>query len=139
VEQCGRAVAALLSPPELPIDENDKRATVSQFGNGTVYISSFLISQKDMFERVQRVTGTTGADWKISYKPSAQRYEDGIEAIKKGDMRGFGKQLHTRVMFPEGGGNFSSKLNNKALGLPQEDLYERTKITVGIAENNELS
>jgi hypothetical protein len=60
-------------------------------------------------------------------------------AMKKGDMRGFGKQLHTRVMFPEGGGNFSSKLNNKALGLHQEDLYERTKITVGIAESNQLS
>jgi hypothetical protein len=133
-EQCGRAVAALLSLPELPMDKNDKSTTVSQFGNGMVYISSFLISQKDMFESVQRVTGTTDADWKISYEPSAQRYEDGIEAMKKGDMRGFGKQLYTRVMFPNGGGDFSIKLNNKALGLPQEDLDERTRIAVRMAE-----
>jgi NmrA-like family len=137
-EQCGRAVAALLSLPELPMDENDMSATVSQFGNGSVYISSFLISQKDMFESVQRVTGTTDADWKISYEPSAQRYDDGIEAMKKGDMRGFGKQLYSRVLFPNGGGDFSSKLNNKVLGLPQEDLDERTKIAVRMAENNEV-
>lgn len=137
-DQCGRAMAALLSLPELPVDENDETGTVSQFGNGTVYISSFLISQKDMFESVKRVTGTTDGDWKISYEPSAQRYQDGTEAMKKGDMRGFGKQLYARVMFPNGGGNFSSKLNNRLLDLPQEDLDERTKVAVRMAENHEM-
>ena len=137
-EQCGRAVAALLSLPELPVDENDKSLTVSQFGNGIVYISSFLISQKDMFESVKRVTGTTDADWKISYEPSAQRYHDGVEALKKGDMSGFGKLLYARVMFPNGDGNFSTKLHNKLLDLPQEDLDERTKVAVTMAESNKV-
>ena len=137
-DQCGRAVAALLSLPELPVDENDKSPTVSQFGNGVVYISSFLISQKDMFESVKRVTGTTDADWKISYEQSAQRYQDGVEALQKGDMRGFGKLLYTRVMFPNGDGNYSNKLHNNVLGLPQEDLDERTNFAVKMAENNEI-
>jgi hypothetical protein len=137
-DQCGRAVAALLSLPELPVDENDKSPTVSQFGNGAVYISSFLISQKDMFESVKRVTGTTDADWKVSYEESAQRYQDGVEAMKKGDMRGFGKMLYTRVMFPNGDGDFSDKLHNNLLGLPQEDLDERTKVAVEMAENNKV-
>lgn len=91
-----------------------------------------------MFESVKRVTGTTDADWKISYEPSAQRYKDGIEAMNKGDMHGFGKQLYSRVFFPNGDGDFSSKLNNKILGLPQKDLDERTKIAVRMAENDEV-
>ena len=136
--QCGRAVAALLSLSELPVDETDKSSTVSQFENGVVYISSFLISQKDMFESVKRVTGTTDADWKISYEQSAQRYQDGVEALKKGDMRGFGKLLYTRVMFPNGDGDYSNELHNNLLGLPQEDLDERTKIAVRMAENNKV-
>lgn len=135
-DQCGRAVAAFLSLPELPVDENDMSPTISHFGNGLIYISSFFVSQKDMFESVKRVTGTTDADWKISYEPSAQRYEDGIEAMKKGDMRGFGKLLYSRVFF--GDGNYTSKLNNKMLGLPQEDLDEHTNVSVGMAENNEV-
>jgi len=137
-EQCGRAVAALLGLPELPVDENDKSSTVSQFGNGVVYISSFLISQRDMFESVKRVTGTTDTDWKISYEQSAQRYQDGVEAFKKGDMRGFGKLLYTRVMFPNGDGNFSDKLHNNLLDLPLEDLDERTKTAVNMAETNKV-
>jgi NmrA-like family len=137
-DQCGRAVAALLSLPELPVDENDKSPTVSQFANGIVYISSFLISQKDMFESVKRVTGTTDADWKISYEESAQRYQDGIEAMKKGDMSGFGKMLYARAMFPNGDGDFSNKLNNNLLGLPKEDLDERTKVAVKMADNKEV-
>ena len=137
-EQCGRAVAALLSLPEFPVDENDKNPTLSQFANGPVYISSFLTSQKDMFESIKRVTGTTDADWKISYESSAQRYQDGIDAMQKGDMRGFGKMLYARVLFPNGGGDFSTKLHNEVLGLPHEDLDERTKVAVKMAEDNEV-
>jgi hypothetical protein len=135
-EQCGRAVAALLSLPELPRDENDKSPTVSQFADGLVYISSFFISQKDMYESVKRVTGTTDADWKVSYEGSETRYKDGIEAMKKGDMRGFGKMLYARVFF--GDGDYTPKLNNKLLGLPEENLDERTKVAVRMAENNEV-
>jgi hypothetical protein len=135
-EQCGRAMAALLSLPELPVDENDKSLTLSHFSNGVVYISSFLISQKDMFESIKRVTGTTDTDWKVSYEPSEKRYQDGSEAMKKGDMSGFGKMLYARVLFPNGDGDFSPKLHNKLLGLPQEDLDTRTKVAVEMAENN---
>ena len=137
-EQCGRAVAALLSLPELPFDENDETPTLSQFGNRCVYISSFLISQKDLFESVKRVTQTADADWNVSYEPSAQRYKDGMDAMQKGDMRGFGKMLYARVMFPNGDGDFSAKLDNDLLGLPQEDLDEQTRIAVKMAYNNEV-
>ena len=137
-DQCGRAIAAFLSLPELPVDEHDKSPTVAQFCDGIIYISSFLISQKDMFESVKRVTGTADTDWQISYEPSEKRYRDGTEALQKGDRRGFGKLLYSRAMYPNGDGDFSAKLHNSLLGLPQEDLDERTKIAVRMAENNEI-
>jgi len=137
-DQCGRAIAALLSLPELPVDENDKSPTVSQFADGIVYISSFLISQKDMFESVKRVTNTTDADWDITYEKSEKRFQEGNEALAKGDMRGFGKLLYARVFYPNGDGDYSEKVHNKLLGLPVEDLDERTKIAVRMAENKEI-
>ncbi|KAG0307838.1 hypothetical protein BGZ99_001351, partial [Dissophora globulifera] len=55
-DQCGRAVAALFSLPIQPENENDKSPTLQQFKNKSVYISSFLVSQKDMFASLLRVT-----------------------------------------------------------------------------------
>ena len=84
-DQCGRAIAALLSLPEFPVDENDQAlTTLSQFANGTVYISSFVISQKDMFESVKRVTHTTDKDWDISYEKSEKRYQEGNRGFVQG-------------------------------------------------------
>jgi len=60
--QCGRAIANLLSLKELPYDETDRSPTLSQFRNDSIYISSFRVSQRDMFESVKRVTGTTEFD-----------------------------------------------------------------------------
>jgi hypothetical protein len=54
-EQCARAVAALLSLPELPWDEaEDVRGTVSGWRNRVVYVASFLVSQREMFESWKR-------------------------------------------------------------------------------------
>jgi len=35
---------------------------------------SFRASQRDMFESVKRITGTTDVDWTISYKSVKQRW-----------------------------------------------------------------
>ncbi|KAF4618135.1 hypothetical protein G7Y89_g14973 [Cudoniella acicularis] len=64
--QIGRAAASLLSFKILPDDEDDtSEAILSRFKNKRCYMSSFLISQKDMWESVMRVTGTGESDWKI--------------------------------------------------------------------------
>lgn len=60
--QCGRGVASFLSLKLLPEDENDKEPAIENWANGAFYVSSFLVSQKDMFESVKRVTGTTEAE-----------------------------------------------------------------------------
>lgn len=138
--QCGRAIAALVGLKELPEDENDKSPTVSQFANGAVYISSFRISQRDMFESVKRVTGTTDADWTITHEDSAKRYQEAVEGMKKGDLRAFGRQMYTRCFFADSNMDYESKhgLHNDLLGLPKEDLDEWTKEAVRMAENNEV-
>ena len=73
--QCGRAIASLLSLKELPDDEKDRSPTLSQFRNDSVYISSFRLNQRDMFESVKRVTGTTDTDWTITHEPAEQRWK----------------------------------------------------------------
>ncbi|CAN8106126.1 unnamed protein product [Discula destructiva] len=127
-EQCGRAVAALLSLKVLPEDEGDEAPAVETWANKAVYISSFLVSQKDMFESVKRVTGTADADWQIGYVDSGTRYQQALEKMQKGNMMGFAEQMYTRIFFPTGEGDCSRHgLANAALGLPEEDMDEATK------------
>ncbi|TFB00409.1 hypothetical protein CCMA1212_007772 [Trichoderma ghanense] len=134
--QCGRAAAQLLSLKELPDDENDQSPTISQWRNKPLYISSFLISQRDMLDSLNRVLGTTDADWQIGYEPSDVRYKRGLELFKGGNMLGFGMAMYSRAFYPNGDGNYEAKygLANKALGLPEEDLDEATKLAVEMAE-----
>ena len=64
--QCGRTFANPLST-EHPNDETDRSPTLSQSRNGSIYISNFRLSQRDMFESMKRVTGTTDANWIITH------------------------------------------------------------------------
>ena len=139
--QCGRAIANLLSLKELPDDETDRSPTLSQFRNGSIYISSFRLSQRDMFESVKRVTGTTDADWTITHESAEQRWKDGQAALQQGNMKAFTKMLYSRMFFPNGDGDYQSSrgLHNDLLGLTVEDLDEFTAIGVRMGENGEVS
>ena len=130
--QCGRAIAALLNLKLLPEDENDKSPCVAQFRNKYCYISSFLVSQKDMFESVLRVTGTSADDWTVSYEEHEKRYKSGVELLQQGNRAGFARLLYTRMFYPNGDGNYeaSKGLDNDLLGLPKEDLDEQTKVAI---------
>ncbi|KAF4589718.1 oxidoreductase CipA [Ophiocordyceps camponoti-floridani] len=129
---CGRAIKALLSLKELPDDEADKSVTLSRWRDQPLYISSFLIGQRDMLDSIHRVQGTTDADWRIEHEESSARYKRGMELMQKGNFVGFGMCLYTRTFYPNGDGNFGAKygLANEALGLPKEDLDEATKRTL---------
>lgn len=120
-EQTARAVAGLLSLDTATLEKDWK--------NKFAYVSSFLVSQKDMLESLKRVTGTSDDDWKISYQKGSERYAEGIKAMKEGNRLGFVKAMYTRTFYPSGEGNFELKhtLANKVLGLPEEDLDSCTK------------
>ncbi|TQV90335.1 isoflavone reductase family protein (CipA) [Cordyceps javanica] len=138
--QVGRAVAAVLA---LPLDDNsnnnnnnngdDARPTLSSFLNRSIYIKSFVVSQADMLASVQRVTGTTDADWTVTREPTRQRYHDGLALVRQGNMAGFGKMLYARAFYPEDALDVSAKAHNELLGLPQEDLDEATRDAMALA------
>ncbi|KAH8700866.1 hypothetical protein BGW36DRAFT_338755 [Talaromyces proteolyticus] len=138
--QCGRAIAKLLSLKELPEDENDKSPTLSQFRNRSVYISSFRLTQHDMFESVKRVTKTTDADWTITHDSIPERFKEGQEGMKVHNWEVFTKMLYSRMFFPNGDGDYESKrgLDNELLGLPEEDLDEATAEGIRMGENKEV-
>ncbi|KAF7533584.1 hypothetical protein G7054_g6947 [Neopestalotiopsis clavispora] len=121
--QSGLAVARLLSLPE---------AELAAFKNKFVYISSFCVSQRDMFDSVLRVTGTSEKDWKISHEVSRERYAGGVKAMQAGDMRGFARAMYTRMFYPDGSGIYENMrgLQNELLGLPVEGIDEFTKIAI---------
>ncbi|RDL30664.1 Uncharacterized protein BP5553_10009 [Venustampulla echinocandica] len=128
-EQCGRAVAAWLSLKELPEDANDTSLTVDSWRNKPLVISSFLVSQLDMFESWKRITGDKDSDWTIEKVPSKERYQQGIEAMKNAQdpmsgRMGAAMASFVRIFYPNGDGDYESTrgLDNGQLGLPKEDL-----------------
>jgi hypothetical protein len=138
--QCGRAVAALLSLNELPKDKSDPEPTLARFANGCVYISSFRLTQKDMFESVKRVTGTQNEDWAITKGSAQDRYREGQEELKMRNWKVFTKMLYSRMFFPNRDGDYESRrgLNNAVLGLPIEDLDEATREGIRMGESGEV-
>lgn len=140
-EQCARAVAALLSLKELPEDANDESLTVNTWRNKPLVISSFLVSQLDMFESWKRISGDKDSDWTIEKEPSKERFQKGMQAMKSAQdpmsaRMGAAMASFVRVFFPNGGGDYESTrgLDNKKLGWPKEDLDERTAVAKGMVE-----
>jgi len=136
--QCARAVANLFSFKQLPEDESDKSPALSQFSSRPVYISSFRLSQMEMFEAVKRVTRTSNDDWTITHESSEERWKDSFAAVMKGNFGQFTKMLYSRMYFPNGGGDYEP-LDNNSLSLPVEDLDQYTAIGVRMGENGEVA
>ncbi|KAK8086839.1 hypothetical protein PG994_001813 [Apiospora phragmitis] len=121
----------------LPIQSSGDEPSLEKYKNKFVYVSSFLISQRDMFESVLRVTGTKAEeDWTLRHEDVAERYQDGIKALQAGERTGRIQSLYSRIFFPDGSGNFEARrgLDNDALGLPREDLDEWTQVAIKNAE-----
>ncbi|KAK7977709.1 oxidoreductase CipA [Apiospora saccharicola] len=97
--QNGRAVANLLS---LPIQPSGVAPSLETYKNNFIYVSSFLVSQRDMFESVVRVTGTDPIkDWTLRLDEAAVRYRAGLGEMQAGDRAVYMKLLYARVFFPD--------------------------------------
>jgi hypothetical protein len=138
--QCGRAIANLLSLKELPDDDNDTSTTLSKFRNECVYISSFRVNQRDMFDSVKRVTKTTDTDWKIFEDNTEQRFKTGQDRVKSGDFSGWMKMGYSRMFFDNRDGDYESTrgLHNNVLNLPKEELDEFTATGIRMGEIDEV-
>ncbi|KAJ5865657.1 hypothetical protein N7534_000210 [Penicillium rubens] len=127
-DQCGRALAALLSLPE-----SGPTPALADFKNKEVLINSFRVSQRDMLDSLHRVLGTTDSDWEISYESVDKRLADGAEEMAKGVFTGLPKTLYGSLFLPsnkEADFAGTMELANDILGLPKEDLDEATKRAV---------
>lgn len=132
---CGKAVASLVS---LPVNASGSGETsLDDFKNDGVTIASFLISQRDMLDSLNRVLSTTDEDWTITYQPAEERYQEGLQELQGGSMLGFAKAMYAKLFFPGGGGDYTTgyTLDNGKLGLPSEDLDEATKRAVDMVNN----
>jgi len=132
-DACGRAVAGLLSLP-VAADGTEGGVALEKWKNNGVYISSFLISQRDILDSLHRVLGTRDTDWTIRYEDVEKRFGDGMRELGEGKMLGFAKALYAGVWRSEGADyECNGGLNNGALGMEKEDLDRATKRAVEMA------
>ena len=106
---------------------------MSDWAGRSVVCGSFYVSQRDMFESVLRVTGNKESDWTIKYEKAEERYQRGLQMMKGGDRTGFAILLYSRCFFANDPANFQNELDNKILGLPDEDFDTSTKSGVDMA------
>lgn len=96
---------------------------IQQHRNAWIYFSSFLVSQRDVFESAMRMTRTTQADWevvRVNSKVAAQEAKNGID---DGDPMAVFSLLFA-LTFQEGfGSDFSDRLiNYSGMGLSPPTL-----------------
>lgn len=125
LEQVGKGIAALLS---LPISNpSNTRASLEHYANNFVYVSSFLTTQRELFEAIRRATGTTSADWTIEkssiFGPGG-KIEVAEEGVRKGDMIASGGLTYAYYMGEGLGGNYEEKAreDRKVLDLQEDNL-----------------
>jgi hypothetical protein len=135
--QVGRAVTALLSLPIKSENGNTERC-LEHFKNQIVYVNSFTISQKDMFDSVLRVTGDKPEDWTINKEPARERYASAVKALQGGDRMAYVRMMYTRLFYDDGCGNFEASrgVSNEILELPKEDLDEATARAIERADSD---
>ncbi|KAM3519732.1 hypothetical protein NHJ13051_007305 [Beauveria bassiana] len=126
--QCGRAAAAFLSLKVLPEDEQDADVTMERWRNRPLFIKSFVASQRDMLDSLHKVLDTTDKDWTVEQVDAQRRYDEGKKLLGGPEgYLGFSHCLYTRAFFENGGGDYSDKVVNEKLGLPEEDMEEATQ------------
>lgn len=121
----GLAVARLLA---LPIS-SESGPSLSQYANKYCYIASFLVSQRDLLDSFQRVSGTSDKDWEIKEQSTDSYIAESNELLKKGNYMGAVGSLYGTNYIEGAGGNYQDTkgLSNEILGLPKEDLDEVLK------------
>lgn len=129
----GMAVARLFSLQIEPDGGEGVSPCLSAHANRAVYVSSFFVSQRDMFQSVLRVTGDSEEDWTVTHENVVDRYHRGMKMMKEGQIVGFGILLYARIFYEDGAGDYNSKLDNKLLGLPEESLDKATKVAIEMA------
>lgn len=127
-------MASLLSLPILPTSPSDTSLTLSKLFNAQPVIRSIFVSQREMLDSIHRVTGSSDAEWTISYADPVETYDEGLKFFAAGGptaMLGYARAVYASVFKEDA--PVAEGLANEALGLPQETLDEITKQALGVA------
>lgn len=119
LSRSGEGIAVLLSLTE---------AELARYKDQSYYYSSFVLSQRDIFEAIKRATGTESIDWDITEKDAAHVIRELDLKIQEGD--GYAEWYRLFVMFFQGmqGSNFEDKIVDlREYGLRSENLDEVIK------------
>lgn len=133
IGQVGRAIAKVLF---LPITSSENpRASLEHYANNFIYISSFCVTQHNIFDAIQKATKSSNADWTIEESSIAERERSGRERFAKGNLLGAMDLIYCLYMGEGKGGNFDAKAREErqVLGLEEEDLFEVVKDAVAPA------
>lgn len=127
VQHTAEATAAVLSLPD---------ADLALYRNKAVYTPSWRLTQREILQAVQRVTGTSDAEWYITEQESHEVVKEYEAKIKAGDMAGYFKKFFYMHFLEGRGGDFEHKVVNtevqklERLGLQKEDLEEAIEATL---------
>jgi hypothetical protein len=119
--------------------EPDSGTTLDQYRNTEVYLSSFLVSQKDVLESVQRVTETTTDDWDIDSSKDVSTYiAEGGKMMQEGNMGGIWNLLFGNLYSGVGGDYETMKgLSNERFGMPKMNLDDEVRRAIGASGHYE--
>jgi uncharacterized protein YbjT (DUF2867 family) len=127
VHHTAEATAAVLSLPDTDL---------AKYRNKAVYTPSWLLSQREILQAVQRVTGTSDADWDITEEGAEDVVKDYEAKMKKGEMAGYLKKFFYAHFLEGHGGDFEHKVvpaevqKLEKFGLQKENLEEVIKATL---------
>lgn len=91
-----------------------------------------------MLSSILRLTGEKESQWTIEYESAEKRFTKGQELRQRGGndyTTGFLMTVYTRIFFKDGSGDYSVKLDNEKLNLPEEDLDEATKRALQLVDD----
>jgi hypothetical protein len=89
-------------------DTSVSSASLSDFGNKFVYISSFLTSQREILDVVEKLTETSDADWSITNTNGQSWIDDGPAKIARGDLTEMVNIMDRNTMMEGLGGNYEA-------------------------------
>lgn len=93
--------------------------------NQIVYVSSFVVTQKELWEKAEQLTGEK---YKVEQISSDELRAEGQRKVQAGDFSGMVSLIQAAVSGKAGLGDHRPfGLWNEKLGLPEEDLDESIK------------
>ena len=85
-------VAAILSLLAAELEDH--------FANKEVFVSSFYLTQPQLYDAVLHATGAVETDWQVERKESQDAVDEGLQKLQAGDLTGTFEALYGTRYLP---------------------------------------